>query len=78
MKKPFCLYFMVEITCETVYIQNGNVLFPKPTYKEGEWIRFSCNEGYTYVDRPDALCTENGWGTTLQCKGLYMFLMVMV
>ncbi|KAG8132756.1 hypothetical protein E2320_010599, partial [Naja naja] len=62
------------ITCQADYIENGNLLSQKFIYKEGE--RFSCNEGYTDVNGPDALCTENGWSTKLQCKGLqnqYMY-----
>ncbi|XP_032073325.1 complement factor H isoform X2 [Thamnophis elegans] len=63
----------VEIKCGADHIENGNVLFPKLTYKEGERIRFSCNEGYTYVDRQEASCTENGWSTLLQCKEIQCF-----
>ncbi|XP_060546066.1 complement factor H-related protein 1-like isoform X3 [Pantherophis guttatus] len=61
---PKCVF---EITCQADYIEHGTILSPKVIYKEGERIRFSCNEGYTYVDRPDALCTETGWSTILQC-----------
>ncbi|ETE59733.1 Coagulation factor XIII B chain, partial [Ophiophagus hannah] len=59
----------IEITCRADYIENGNILSQKFIYKEDERVRFSCNEGYTHVDRPDALCTEDGWNTKLQCKG---------
>ncbi|KAM3840705.1 LOW QUALITY PROTEIN: complement factor H [Vipera latastei] len=63
----------IEITCQADDIENGNILSPKFIYKEGERIRFSCNDGYTFADRPDALCTENGWGTKLQCKEIQCF-----
>ncbi|XP_070797073.1 complement factor H isoform X2 [Pituophis catenifer annectens] len=63
----------IEITCQADYIENGNVLSPKIIYKEGERIRFSCNEGYSHVDRQDALCTETGWGTKLQCEEIKCF-----
>ncbi|XP_058033275.1 complement factor H isoform X2 [Ahaetulla prasina] len=63
----------IEITCQADNIENGNILSPKVIYKEGERIRFSCNEGYVYVDRPDALCTETGWGTKLQCEEIKCF-----
>ncbi|XP_026559006.1 complement factor H [Pseudonaja textilis] len=58
----------IEIICMVDYIENGNILSQTSTYKEGQRVRFSCNEGYTHFDRPDALCTENGWDTVLQCK----------
>ncbi|XP_070602452.1 complement factor H isoform X2 [Erythrolamprus reginae] len=57
----------IEITCQAGPIENGNLLSPKLIYKEGERIRFSCNDGYTYIDRSDALCTETGWSSRLQC-----------
>ncbi|KAM6455903.1 complement factor H-like [Liasis olivaceus] len=57
----------VEITCQADYIEHGTILSVKNIYKEGDRIRFSCDEGYTHVDRSDALCTENGWGPKVQC-----------
>ncbi|XP_063154466.1 complement factor H isoform X2 [Candoia aspera] len=60
----------IEITCQADYIQHGTILSLKNIYKEGERIRFSCDEGYTYVDRSDALCTESGWGTKLECTAI--------
>ncbi|XP_039184110.1 complement factor H-like isoform X2 [Crotalus tigris] len=63
----------IEITCQADHIENGNILSPKFIYKEGERIRFTCIEGYTFADRPDALCTENGWGSKLQCKEIQCF-----
>ncbi|KAM6453979.1 complement factor H isoform 2-T2 [Liasis olivaceus] len=57
----------IEITCQADYIEHGTILSVKNIYKQGDRIRFSCDEGYTHVDRSDALCTENGWGTKLQC-----------
>ncbi|XP_025033013.1 complement factor H-like, partial [Python bivittatus] len=62
-RSPKC----VEITCQADYIEHGTILSVKNIYKEADRIRFSCDEGYTHVDRSDALCTENGWGTKLQC-----------
>ncbi|KAM3841644.1 complement factor H-like [Vipera latastei] len=58
---------VLEITCQANHIEHGTILSPNSIYKEGERIQFSCNEGYRYVDRPDALCTKNGWSTKLQC-----------
>ncbi|XP_029139530.1 complement factor H-like, partial [Protobothrops mucrosquamatus] len=63
----------IEITCQADHIENGNILSPRFIYKEGERIRFSCIEGYTFADRPDALCTENGWGSKLECKEIQCF-----
>ncbi|XP_070586728.1 complement factor H-like isoform X2 [Erythrolamprus reginae] len=57
----------IKTTCQTHPIKNGNLLSPKLIYKVGERVQFSCNTGYRYIDRPDALCTETGWSSKLQC-----------
>ncbi|XP_015677102.1 complement factor H-like [Protobothrops mucrosquamatus] len=61
---PKCV---LEMTCQIDHIEHGTILSAKFVYKEGERIWFSCNEGYRYVGRPDALCTKNGWSTKPQC-----------
>uniref|UniRef100_A0A8C8S2M7 Sushi domain-containing protein n=1 Tax=Pelusios castaneus TaxID=367368 RepID=A0A8C8S2M7_9SAUR len=58
----------IVITCERPTIQNGNIVSLKRVYKEEERLQFTCNAGYTFSERPDTECTENGWHPIPACK----------
>ncbi|XP_050162934.1 complement factor H isoform X2 [Myiozetetes cayanensis] len=56
-----------DITCDVPEILNGFVHSPKKSYKELEILQFSCDKGYRYGERGDALCTETGWNPPPYC-----------
>ncbi|NWS99822.1 CFAH factor, partial [Mionectes macconnelli] len=56
-----------DITCDVPEIPNGYVHSPKQSYKESEILQFTCNDGYRYGERADALCTETGWNPPPYC-----------
>ncbi|XP_027569079.2 complement factor H isoform X1 [Pipra filicauda] len=56
-----------DISCDVPEIPNGYVHSPKQSYKELEILRFACNDGYSFGDRSDALCTETGWNPPPYC-----------
>ncbi|NWR28295.1 CFAH factor, partial [Tachuris rubrigastra] len=56
-----------DIICDVPEIPNGYVRSPKQSYKELEVLQFSCNDGYRYGERADAICTESGWNPPPYC-----------
>ncbi|NXI66907.1 CFAH factor, partial [Anseranas semipalmata] len=56
-----------DIICNEPEILHGFVRSSKKSYKESEQLQFACDEGYTYGERADALCTESGWNPTPYC-----------
>ncbi|XP_027569080.2 complement factor H isoform X3 [Pipra filicauda] len=62
-----CCTAQRDISCDVPEIPNGYVHSPKQSYKELEILRFACNDGYSFGDRSDALCTETGWNPPPYC-----------
>nr|XP_038039006.1 complement factor H isoform X1 [Anas platyrhynchos] len=56
-----------DIICNVPAIPHGFVRNSKSSYKESEQLQFGCEEGYTFGERADALCTESGWHPTPYC-----------
>ncbi|NWZ25700.1 CFAH factor, partial [Asarcornis scutulata] len=56
-----------DIICNVPAISHGFVRNSKSSYKESEQLQFGCEEGYTFGERADALCTESGWHPTPYC-----------
>ncbi|XP_054308239.1 complement factor H isoform X4 [Pongo pygmaeus] len=63
-EKPKC----VEISCKSPDIINGSPISQKIIYKENERFQYTCNMGYEYSERGDAVCTESGWHPLPSCE----------
>nr|XP_021518026.1 complement factor H-like [Meriones unguiculatus] len=63
-EKPRC----VEISCTPPEVKNGVAVSHKPFYKENERYQYSCNQGYEYKERGDAVCTASGWNPQPSCE----------
>ncbi|XP_055480656.1 complement factor H-like isoform X1 [Psammomys obesus] len=63
-EKPRC----VEISCTPPKVKNGVAVSHKPVYKENERYQYSCNQGYEYKERGDAVCTASGWNPQPSCE----------
>ncbi|XP_060088346.1 complement factor H isoform X2 [Heteronotia binoei] len=55
------------IICQAGKIPNGYITSLKNVYRDGDELQFQCYSGYKPVDRPTAICSENGWNTRLEC-----------
>ncbi|XP_074078377.1 complement factor H [Macrotis lagotis] len=63
-QEPQC----VEISCEAPKIENGKLVAAKSIYKENERLQYTCNPGFAYSQRGDAVCTKYGWNPDMSCK----------
>lgn len=72
VNKHICIlsFSTSDIICNVPAIPHGFVRNSKSSYKESEQLQFGCEEGYTFGERADALCTESGWHPTPYCTGL--------
>ncbi|XP_077632671.1 complement factor H-like, partial [Crocuta crocuta] len=61
---PKCM----EISCQKPEIPNGSAASPKKTYKENERFQYTCQKGYEYSNKGDAICTALGWTPSPSCK----------
>nr|XP_025044235.1 complement factor H-like isoform X1 [Pelodiscus sinensis] len=58
----------LEVICQPPTINNGKLITLKRVFKEHDQLQFTCNKGYTFGERSDAECTENGWHPNPSCK----------
>ncbi|XP_038614260.1 complement factor H isoform X2 [Tachyglossus aculeatus] len=61
--EPTC----VEIYCERPKLENGIFVTATSIFKENERLQYSCNPGYYYKERGDAICKESGWNPHPSC-----------
>ncbi|XP_075038713.1 complement factor H-like isoform X2 [Mixophyes fleayi] len=59
-----------EITCDPYQqVKNGKLIKDKDVYREGNTIKFVCDDYYTIEHSPNdpRVCTSNGWSPPLSC-----------
>ncbi|KAM5148312.1 complement factor H [Mantella aurantiaca] len=58
-----------EIVCYQETVKNGKVQYNKETYRNGDTVTLTCNEGYQIDSKPDEprTCTAHGWSPPLKC-----------
>ncbi|XP_077308819.1 complement factor H-related protein 1-like isoform X2 [Lithobates pipiens] len=58
-----------NIVCYKETVINGIVQYTKETYRDGETVTLTCNEGYQIEHNPEEprTCTAHGWSPPLKC-----------
>ncbi|XP_077308815.1 coagulation factor XIII B chain-like isoform X2 [Lithobates pipiens] len=58
-----------DIVCYKETVINGIVQYTKETYRDGETVTLTCNEGYRIEHNPEEprTCTAHGWSPPLNC-----------
>lgn len=58
-----------DIFCYKENVRNGIVRYTKETYRDGETVTLTCNEGYEIDHKPEEprTCTAQGWSPPLNC-----------
>ncbi|XP_073448996.1 coagulation factor XIII B chain-like isoform X3 [Aquarana catesbeiana] len=58
-----------DIVCYKETVRNGIVQYTKDTYRDGDTVTLTCNEGYQIEHKPEEprTCTANGWNPPLNC-----------
>ncbi|XP_051004275.1 complement factor H-like [Acomys russatus] len=63
-EKPRC----VGISCTRPEVEHGRAVSKNQVFKENERYQYTCNPGYVYRERGDAICTASGWSPQPFCE----------